>query len=119
MREIDGKPVGTKKGKLTQLEVAELIVEIERLRPKVERIIPKLDLLSRKEAAQYINATTGDSKAYTPKSLANLASRGSGPPYIKFGKGTFYLETDINAWIWSKRIVPDGFYHEKERNEQP
>jgi|GEM_PF-5235653 len=109
MQETDGKPVRKKKGKFNLHEVAELVVEIEGLKPKFE-------LLSRKGAAEYINTATGDAKNYTPKALANLACDGQGPPYLKLGNSAFYLKHDIDAWILGKRIVPGSFYHEKHRS---
>ena len=79
---------------------------------------PKLGLLCRKGAAEYINATTRGAKSYTPKALANLASRGKGPPYLKLGNETYYLEQDINMWIWNKRIVPSSFYFETQTSKR-
>ncbi|MEM9358651.1 MAG: hypothetical protein AAGB04_20925 [Pseudomonadota bacterium] len=103
MRETDVKPDIPRRKKFHLLEVAELIAEVERLKPKFV-------LLSRKDAAEYINTATRGAKSYTPKALANLASRGMGPPYLKLGNEAYYLEHDLNAWILSKRIVPMHFY---------
>ena len=106
MQEHDVKTDMPRRKKFHLLEVAELIAEVERLKPKFV-------LLGRKQAAEYINTATRGAKSYTPKALANLASRGMGPPYLKLGNEAFYLENDLDAWILSKRIVPKNYYHEK------
>lgn len=86
-------------------EMAELIAQIEQLRPQFK-------LLKRIQAAEHLVARGATS--YTSKALANLASRGQGPPYFKLGNDTYYLEHDLDAWILQQRIVPTGFYHGKE-----
>lgn len=90
--------------KLYLEEMAELMVAIERRRPKP-------DLLTRGQAADYLVARGAEN--YTSKALANLASRGSGPPYIKLGNQVYYTEQDLETWILKQRIVPAGYYHLK------
>ena len=104
MTEYQQTPVRQTKKRLSLSEVAELIAEFEQLKPKFQ-------LLKRVEAANYL-ATRGATN-YTSKALANLASRGLGPPYLKLGNEAYYLEHDLDGWILSQRIVPKGFYHEK------
>lgn len=100
----DVKPIKPKTWRFSLQEIAELKLAIEKLRTKP-------DLLKRCQAAEYI-ADRGAIN-YTAKALANLASRGLGPPYLKLGNDTYYLENDLDAWLYSKRIVPKNFYFEK------
>ncbi len=104
MHNEDVKPTKPKTWRFSLQEIAELKLAIERLRPKP-------DLLKRCQAAAYI-ADRGATN-YTAKALANLASRGLGPPYFKLGNDTYYLEHDLDAWLYSKRIVPSKFYYNK------
>ena len=107
MRVIDGNHDLIKSRKFTVQEVVLLVAELRKL-------VPHNPLLSRSEAADYINSRTRNSKSYTAKALANLASRGMGPPYCKLGNETFYAENDIEGWIYKQRIVPKGYHHDKE-----
>lgn len=107
MRVIDGNHELIKRRKFNLQEVAWLLTEVEKLAPKNV-------LLSRVEAAEYLNSRTRKSRGYTAKALANLASRGMGPPYCKLGNETFYAENDIEGWIYKQRIVPENYYHDKE-----
>ena len=86
--------------------------EMSQLMAKSKQRNPKGDLLNRGQAAKYL--VDRGAKSYTSKALANLASRGLGPPYIKLGNQVYYTEQDLDTWIMKQRIVPIGFYHDKE-----
>lgn len=105
MPETRSKFRSQKTVKLNLDELAELIASIDQLRPR-------FDLLKRTAASEYL--VSRGATNYTSKALANLASRGQGPPYLKLGNDTYYLEHDLDAWILQQRIVPAGFYHDKE-----
>lgn len=50
--------------------------------------------------------TTKEAAAYLGKSASWLnqsRSRGDGPPYYKLGANVFYLTTDLDAWVASKK----------------
>lgn len=57
-------------------------------------------LLTRPEAAARLAVPTG--------TLAAWASRGQGPPFIKLGRAVRYRPDDLDAWISSNTIAPDG-----------
>ena len=86
-------------------EVAELVAKLDTMRPRFK-------LLKRAEAAAHL-ASRGATN-YTVKALANLASRGNGPPYLRLGNDAYYLEHDLDAWVLAQRIVPGSFYASKE-----
>ncbi|MDY6950240.1 MAG: helix-turn-helix domain-containing protein [Thermodesulfobacteriota bacterium] len=39
-----------------------------------------------------------------PKTLANLRSKGEGPPYYKRGRRIFYRLADVQAWITERQV---------------
>ena len=99
-------PNGSKeKRKYSLEEVAELVAKLDTMRPRFK-------LLKRAQAAAHLAARGATN--YTPKALANLASRGDGPPYLRLGNEAYYLEHDLDAWVLGQRIVPRNFYARKE-----
>lgn len=52
---------------------------------------------TRKEAAQYLGASVA--------TLATWATRGGGPAYIKVGRKVLYLQSDLDAWLNSRRVT--------------
>jgi len=40
----------------------------------------------------------------TPKTLANLASQGLGPPYFKIGRKIVYRTEDLLDWLQSRAV---------------
>ena len=53
--------------------------------------------LNRADAADYIGVQKS--------TLATWASTGGGPPFIKVGRKVVYLQTDLDAWIASRRVT--------------
>lgn len=51
--------------------------------------------LRREQAATYLQERYG---AYTPETLAKLATIGGGPPFVKFGRFPLYRPEDLEAW---------------------
>ena len=49
------------------------------------------DLVSRKQLAQYLGMTE--------PALSMMASRGSGPPYLRLGRSIRYRRADVIAWL--------------------
>jgi hypothetical protein len=41
---------------------------------------------------------------YAPKSLANMRSSGTGPPFIKRGR-IFYYKNDVDEWLRARRVT--------------
>lgn len=39
-------------------------------------------------------------------SLANMRSRGEGPPFCRLGRAIRYRPEDVEAWVKSARVVP-------------
>lgn len=97
-----------KEARFSLQDVAELYRAIEQLRPRYK-------LLKRELAAKHLAAIGATN--YTAKALANLASRGNGPPYLRLGNDSYYLEHDLESWLLKQRIVPRDFYNGKEQAE--
>ena len=55
------------------------------------------EFVSRDKADSYI-------PGLNPKTLANLASLGKGPPYHKVGRRCFYRYEDLVNWITRNRV---------------
>lgn len=53
--------------------------------------------LRRVEASEYLSVVHNISR--TPKTLAKLASTGSGPEFEKIGATPFYAPEKIDAWV--------------------
>ncbi|WP_162652139.1 hypothetical protein [Lentilitoribacter sp. Alg239-R112] len=51
--------------------------------------------LRREQAATYLQERYG---AYTPETLAKLATVGGGPPFVKFDRFPLYLPEDLDVW---------------------
>lgn len=57
------------------------------------------DLMTEIEAAPEIGLK--------PKTLANLRSRGEGPPYIRVSRGAVrYSRVALKAWLQERTVVP-------------
>lgn len=52
--------------------------------------------MSRAEAAEYVSVSK--------ETLATWAVRGGGPAFIKAGSKVIYLQSDLDAWMNSRRI---------------
>lgn len=50
--------------------------------------------MSRKQAADYLGLS--------PKTLAEHASKGTGPDYVNIGR-TYYFQRDLDEWIKGRR----------------
>lgn len=50
-----------------------------------------MELLTRQEAAHYLRLS--------PQTLANMAVRREGPPYLKVTRKTLYRREDLDAWL--------------------
>ena len=70
----------------------------------LRHVEPSFKLLTREQAAEFIR--TMGKKTCTAKSLANLASEGKGPKFIRLGNEVFYLASDIEQWILQQRVDP-------------
>jgi hypothetical protein len=68
-----------------------------------ERSLP-VTKLRRDDAADYIRKKSG--APCSPKWLAQLASKGGGPPYEKFGRFPIYCTDDLDQWINSRTTRP-------------
>lgn len=53
--------------------------------------------LNRVDAAEYIGVATA--------TLATWASTGGGPAFIKSGRKVWYLVSDLDAWMQSRRVT--------------
>lgn len=62
---------------------------------KVQRQIPMPEVGDRAFTREEAAALT----PYTPKTLANLASLGVGPPFRTYRGRTFYLASELQAWM--------------------
>ena len=58
---------------------------------------PNPDRMTTQQAADYLGFSSGY--------LVNLRSKGEGPAYYKLG-GVFYRQTDLDAFIESKKVTP-------------
>ena len=101
MQGSNNREESQKKRRFSLEEVAELVAKLDTMRPRFK-------LLKRGQASAHLAARGATN--YTPKALANLASRGNGPPYLRLGNEAYYLEHDLDAWILKQRIVPKSFY---------
>jgi predicted DNA-binding transcriptional regulator AlpA len=54
--------------------------------------------MDRKNAAIYLG--------FAPKTLADWATKGTGPKYVMVGGRVFYFREDIDAWIGSQPRSP-------------
>jgi len=64
----------------------------------MERIMDLPPFIGRAEVSKYFPGIL------TPKTLANLASRGLGPPYFKVGRKVVYRTEDLLEWLSSRAI---------------
>lgn len=58
----------------------------------------------RADASQYMREHWGVS--FAPTTLAKLATIGGGPVFEKFGRWPVYKQSDLDAWIESRRSGP-------------
>lgn len=60
-------------------------------------------LLTRERAA---SALTALGYTISPKTLAGMATRGGGPPYVRFGRRALYRWADVLDWARAKTSPP-------------
>jgi hypothetical protein len=60
-------------------------------------------LLTREELSQ---ALKGEGFPIRPATLATMATRGGGPPYLKFGRTPVYRWRTSRAWAHARLTVP-------------
>lgn len=64
------------------------------------------DILSRKEAADHLTAM---GFPVAPRTLARLAAKRQGPPYVRFlWRIVTYKRADVEAWARSESVVAGG-----------
>jgi hypothetical protein len=56
--------------------------------------------MDRKNAAMYLGCAA--------KTLADWASKGTGPAYVMVGGRAFYFRDDMDSWIASRRAAPNS-----------
>lgn len=56
-------------------------------------------LLNRTQVSEFCQARN---LSITPKTLANYASLGTGPAYVRFGGQALYSESDLLNWLNTK-----------------
>ena len=78
--------------------------EVKAVIDSLQRVKPSFKLLSREQAADFIRSI--GKRSCTGKTLANLASDGKGPRFLRLGNETFYLPSDIESWVLDQRIDP-------------
>jgi hypothetical protein len=62
--------------------------------------MPEGRYIKSKETAKILGLKVG--------TLANMRTRGEGPPYIKKGRYLRYWEPDVLAWANKDRVIPKG-----------
>ena len=78
--------------------------EVKAVIDSLQHVKPSFKLLNREQAADFIRAMGKTS--CSAKSLANMASDGKGPRFLRLGNETFYLPSDIEDWVLDLRIDP-------------
>jgi predicted site-specific integrase-resolvase len=63
-------------------------------------------LQTRKEAAEFLRIS--------PRTLEKWAVTGQGPPFAKIGARTLYSDTDLEAWVNSRKRHNTSEYSELE-----
>lgn len=58
------------------------------------------DLLTTVEAAEFLRRQ--------PQTLAYWRCAGKGPPYVKAGAGVRYRLSDLEAWLATNTVTPEG-----------
>ncbi len=61
--------------------------------------------LRRAEAAEYLQQNYG---AYTAETLAKMACRGGGPPFVRAGRIPLYRPSDLDAWMHGRMSAVVG-----------
>jgi len=72
--------------------------------------------LDRKAAAAFL---AGAGFPCSPATLATLATRGGGPPFVKFGQRPLYQEEDLLVWAQGKLTSPRRSTSEMDAAAKP